>query len=168
MDIQEVFNNIGFDPKMAIFSTINFLIVFLVLNKFLFKKVGKILSDRQSEISESLKNAEFFKNAKKEAELESDKIIAEANSKANEIIKTSQLRAEELFKKSENEASEKAENIVNDARELIKNEKNKMIRDLTEEISKLAIEGAEKIILQKINDKSDLDLIKSYINKLDI
>ena len=43
-------NFIGFNPWTALFTLLNMVITFLILKKFLFKPVNKMIDDRQKEI----------------------------------------------------------------------------------------------------------------------
>ena len=63
-------NFIGLNPWTALFTLCNLVIVFLMLKKFLFKPVNKMIDDRQKEIDGLFADANAAKE--KAAELEAD------------------------------------------------------------------------------------------------
>ena len=75
----EILNNFGFEPILFFAQIVNFLIIYLVLKKFLYKPLLKVLNDRKHKIEEGLKSAE-----------ESNRLLKETIDKEQEILKNAQ------------------------------------------------------------------------------
>ena len=104
----EILKNFGFEPVFFTAQIINFLILFFVFKRFLYKPILKILKDRTNAIEKGLRDTESARVALEEAEAQKDKIIAAAAEEAEKIIKETKTNAhvirEELFGKSREEA----------------------------------------------------------------
>ena len=81
----EILNNFGFEPILFFAQIVNFLIIYLVLKKFLYKPLLKVLNDRKHKIEEGLKSAE-----------ESNRLLKETIDKEQEILKNAQLDAKKV------------------------------------------------------------------------
>src|SRR5437870_10658982 len=56
--LMEILKNFGFEPILFIAQIVNFVIIYLILKKFLYKPVLKLLKDRKQTIAGGLKQAE--------------------------------------------------------------------------------------------------------------
>ena len=54
----EILGNIGFDWPVALANLVNFLIIFFLLHKFVFKPLGKTVEKRKRDIADGLAAAD--------------------------------------------------------------------------------------------------------------
>lgn len=167
MDLQQIFDNLGFDWRMALFSTINFLLVFVILRQFLFKRVGDVLTNRKNYIEESIKRSEEYNKRFEETEKERADIIKAANDKANDIVAKAKIDAEELSEQKKSEANAEADKIISKAKEQADRERGEMISTLKKETADLAIMATEKIIEKELDQETDKKIIDEYLDTLD-
>lgn len=165
--MEQVIENLGVDLRMMLFSTINFLIVLFILNKFLFGRIGRFLRERQAEIEQSLQNAEQVKIELAEAEVTKTKIIADAGVKANTIVSTAEDTANTIVTDARNKAKNDVEHLHAEAQRKIENERNEMIKELKTKTADLAIMATEKILDQKLDEEKDKQIISKYLDTLD-
>src|SRR3989344_2501397 len=78
----EILKNFGFEPVFFTAQIINFLILFFVFKRFLYKPILKILKDRTNAIEKGLRDTESARVALEEAEAQKEKIIAQAHDAA--------------------------------------------------------------------------------------
>lgn len=138
----KILENFGFEPVFFIAQIINFLILFFVFKKFLYKPILKLLKDRAQEIAKGLSDAEQAQKTLEEAQAQKDKIIAEAALEAEKIIKETQVNAQGLRDEILNKAKEEADKIILFARDSARAELAQ-IKDQAREIS---IELTKKIL----------------------
>ncbi|MDQ6985733.1 MAG: F0F1 ATP synthase subunit B [Candidatus Dojkabacteria bacterium] len=167
MDIQEIFDKIGFDFKMAIFNMVNFLVFFFILHKFVFGKIAKIIEERNNKIETGLKDAEAAKQAKNHAEETALDIVREASEKANTIIAESKSSANKEVSEIKDKAQIEIKDMKDRAKKQLETEKQEVMGEIKEKTADLAIQATEKIIGEKINDKKDKEIINDYLNKID-
>ena len=142
----------------------NLLILFLLMKKFLFGPVKKIMDARQEEIEKNISDADTMKKEAMDMKEEYQKKLIDAKAEADEIIKTAtktaQLREEEIL----TDANKKASDILAKADKQVEQLKVNAINDIKGEVSGMATSIASKIIEKDINEKDHERLIEEFIN----
>lgn len=144
----------------------NLLILTLILKKFLFKPVQKILAERRSQVDDLYSDAE---EAKAQAESDKKKYsekLKGAQDEADSIIKTATARADKLGDEIITDAKRKAADTVMKAEADIEREKKKAMNELKNEISAISVQIAENVVSREIKDEDHKELIDSFIDKL--
>ncbi|MGN1410857.1 MAG: F0F1 ATP synthase subunit B [Eubacteriales bacterium] len=144
----------------------NLLILTLILKKFLFKPVQKILAERRSQVDNLYSDAE---EAKAQAESDKKKYTEKlkgAQDEADSIIKTATARADKLGDEIITDAKRKAADTVMKAEADIEREKKKAMNELKNEISAISVQIAENVVSREIKDEDHKELIDSFIDKL--
>ena len=95
-----------------IFTWANLLILFLLLKKFLFKPVTKILDERAEEIENSYKQAEETNDKALSLKSEYEEKLLSAKNEADGIIKSAVETADRRSESIVNEANEKVRYIM--------------------------------------------------------
>jgi F-type H+-transporting ATPase subunit b len=135
------FLNINFFT--ALFTLCNFIALFLVLKKFLFKPVMKIIQDRQQEIDDIYAEADKAKAEAAAMQQEYAQKLTAAGQTSEQIVKDAvergKLREEEIVRQANAEASA----IMEKANATIAQEKKKAVNDAKNEISDIAMSIAE-------------------------
>lgn len=157
---------IGVDFWNALFVLLNTIALFLVLKKFLFVPVKKIIDDRQKEIDDLYLDAN---NAKKEAQnmrTEYQQKLSAAQETSERLVKEAvsrgQAREEEIVRQANQEASA----ILDKASADIALEKKKAINDAKDEISDIAMAIAGKVVGRQLNGADQATLIDHFIDEL--
>ena len=157
---------IGVNFWTALFTLLNFLALFFVLKKFLFKPVLKMSQDRQQEIDDMYLDAGNAKSEAQALEAEYKEKLAVASQTGERIVKEAvargQSREEEIIRKANEEASA----ILDKAAADIAMEKKKAVNDAKDEISELAVAIAEKVVGRELNQADQAKLVDSFINEL--
>ncbi len=144
----------------------NLLILTLIVKKFLFKPVQKILAERQAEVDNLYQQAE-----ESAASAENDKQIyheklEKAEHEVEEIIKSATIRAERLGDEIVAEANAKADAAIKKADADIAQSKKKAINEIKNDIAGISVSIAEKVVEREINEKDHNDIIESFIEQL--
>jgi F-type H+-transporting ATPase subunit b len=149
-----------------VFKVFNFAVLVAILVKYAGKPLKNYLQKRSADVREKLDEA--------------DRLFKEADTLKNEYqARLAKLDGEiEAFKKSVQEDTEKEKNkILAEATEFARRIKEQAsityqqeIREMTgrikEEIAKLTMERAEKLIVEKYNAKDDELMVDEFIQKL--
>lgn len=117
---------LSFDPKIFLFSIVNFVILFFILKKFLFIPIYNILTERKNKIKKSLEEIERVKNERELLTAEKDDIIAKAGKESQEILK----EAEKMKKEILNTGREEVEKIIKSSRESIGKEREDLKKEM--------------------------------------
>jgi ATP synthase F0 subunit b len=125
------------------------LVVILILYFFVFKKIFEKLEERKKIITDGIEKSELAGEKLIEAEKKSGEIISEARIEASEKINLAINTAKEKEEIILSEAKNKGEVILEKAKKTGEDQKKDIISEADEEIVKMAILGAEKILSKK-------------------
>lgn len=157
---------VSIDLWTMIFTWANLIILFLLLKKFLFKPVNKVLSDRAAEIENTYKAAAETRRDAENMKDEYEKRISKAKSEADGIIKTAVEKADRRGENIVNEANEKARHLMEKAQKQIDMDKEKAVKEASDDIASMAVDVAEKLINKKLDASDDDKLISDIIDKM--
>ena len=157
---------IGLDPKTIILQALGFLIVLLVLWKFVFGRVGGLLEDRRNEITSRVKKLEADQH-------ELDRLNAETRQRLNEIETEGQTTIQAAINEGNAErqrildqARQDAAAELDKARAEIQREKDEAILELQATVAEVAIDAASKIIDQTLDAEQHQHIIDESIRRL--
>jgi F-type H+-transporting ATPase subunit b len=162
----EILNNFGFEPILFFAQIVNFLIIFFVLKKFLYKPVLRLLKERRDKIAEGLRQADEAAKLLEQTLQKEEKILKEAQEKARQLIVDAKSETEEMLKNSEIETKKKVDEMLKEARAQIIYETGIAEKRLESNISKLAVAFLEKSLKGFFGQKEQEILMKDAIKKL--
>lgn len=157
---------LGINLNVFIAQLVNFLVVLLVLWKFAYKPIMKLLDDRSQKIEESLKQSEVIAMRVDALEQERAEVIAQAKSDASQILTLTREEAEKKKLEMVEQAKKEVEKVILLGKDRLKTEKEQMVREAKEELIELAVAGAKKILEESIDEKKSGALAESVIKKM--
>ncbi|MBR5570419.1 MAG: F0F1 ATP synthase subunit B [Oscillospiraceae bacterium] len=157
---------LGVNLFTAIFTLANTVALFLVLKKFLFKPVMKVITDRQKEIDDSLAEAEQAKQDAQVMRQEYEQKLSDATQTGERIVKEAVARGQSREEEIIRQANREAEAIREKAAEDVQREKRKAVNDAKNEISGIALAIAGKVVGRELNEQDQSDLVDSFIDQL--
>ena len=136
-----------------------FIVAFLILKKWAFKPILKVLRERRELIDKGVHLGEEMKHQQKELDKKVEGELKKAREKADGIIANSQSEARRIIREGEDTASQKAENLITDAKNHIELDVARARKQLEHDIVGLVSEATEVIIDEKVDAKKDASLI---------
>ena len=156
---------LGINLKDLIFAVANFLILVLILGKFLYKPFLGILEKRKQTIEDAFTNAEAT-NRKADEKYEAyTKKLARAEAESREIIENARLKADDHANMIVEEAKAEAARIKLQAEKEAVREKEKALREVREQIGQLAILAAEQILEKEVAAEGQEEIIDRVLEK---
>ena len=153
---------LGIDVKLILAQIFNFVVLFVVLKKFLYKPLLKIFTERKEKIEEGLLNAEKIKKELAEIEVDRQKVLSLARKEAVDLIleqrKFAQKEKEEIIEEARVKASEE----VKKGMVLAKTEMEKAKLELKKEAIGIAGSLVKKILLG-LSEEEQHKLIKKSL-----
>lgn len=156
---------LGIDWKLLVEQALAFLILVLVLGKFVYPTLMKAVDNRRDEIEAGLQEAKESREALVQAEAKVDDVLAAARKDADAIIARAHTEAGTMVADAEAKAQARAEQIVTDARAQLDSDVRKAREALKADTIKLVAAATEQIIHEKLDDKKDASLIKKALEK---
>lgn len=147
-------------------SLCNLLIMFLILRRFLFKPVQRMLSERQQQVDDVYAAADRDRADAGSMRTQYEHRLAQARDEADGIVRnatqTAQRRGEEIV----NEASAQAAHLKQKAQQEIALERRQMLTDVRSEISDMAVSIASKVVEREINAADHASLVDEFIRNV--
>jgi F-type H+-transporting ATPase subunit b len=157
---------LGINLKIFIAQLINFTVVLLVLWKWAYKPIVKLLDERSEKIEKSVKQADEIDKRVSELAEEQKTIVAEAKGEANNILELARTEAEERKQQLLSKAKEDVQLVVNQGKNQLQAEKEQMIIDAREQIAMIAVEASRKILSSSIDEKEAQRLAEDVVNDM--
>lgn len=149
-----------------IFQWGNLLILYLVIKKFLFGPIQKIIESRENEVQNLYDTAEQAKNDAVALKEEYSQHLANAKDEANEILKNANkkatVRSEEIIR----DAQEKAAAIIARADVQIEMERKHAFEEVKQDISDIALLAASKVVERELSAEEHERLIGEFIENV--
>ena len=162
---EDIFAALGIDWRLLILQIVAFLILVVLLGKFVYPWLMKSVDERQANIEEAAKAAKKAQESAADSQAETAALLAEARKESAEIVATAKLEAAEIASTSEAKAKSTAEKIVADAHAQISKDIDKARRELHDETLELITLATEKIVRKKLDSKADEALIADVLKE---
>ena len=135
-------------PDFGLFfwMTLIFAIVFFILAKFGFPLITDMVKKRSDSIEQSLRDAEEARKSLKTLAEEQKKLIEEARKEQARILNEAAASGEKIMQEAKDQAKAQTTAMIEQAREEIRIEQDTARRQLSSEVSALAIEVAETLV----------------------
>lgn len=150
---------LGIDGQALLIQLVTFILAFLVLRRYAFKPILKVLQERRDTIDKGVTLGEEMQ--KERAKL--DKTVASelhaARTKADGILAEASDTARATVREAEERARSKGDGIVKDAEERAAQEVKRARKALESELVGLISDATEAIIDEKVDAQKDAQLI---------
>ncbi len=147
-------------------SLANLTILFLLLKKFLYKPVTKMLEARRAEIDNQYADAENASNSAKAKDAELTERLNNAKAEAEDIVKEAADAARARGDKIVEDAKASADGIIRQAESDAELQRKKATENIKQQIVEVSTALAEKMLEREINSDDHKALIDDFINKL--
>ena len=147
-------------------ALINLTILFLLLKKFLYKPVEKVLKKREEELNGQYEKAGDALAAAKAAQEEYEAKLSGAKLEADDIIRDATDTAAKRSHRIVEDARDEADAIVKRAKTEADLELDRAKKEIKDEIVDVSSLIAEKVLMREISDEDHKKLIDSFIEKI--
>lgn len=157
---------LSFDTGFAIWELITLIIFLFVMGKFAVPVLLDALEEREGRIKESLESAEEALKRAEKISQDNEKALREAEKKAQQIRKDAIEEAEMLRAERIEKSKEEADKMIEQARETIEQEKKRALMELRDEVAKIAVQSAAKIIDSELDEQKNSKLVDDFIKDI--
>ena len=157
---------LGIDWRLFIAQIINFLVLFFVLRKFLYKPVVIMLESRRKTIEKSLEDALKMEESVARMNAENEKKLQEIKKEAARILEEAAARAEKMHEEKMGLTRQDVQKIIEQGKVQLAEERQEVFRGVREEAATL-ITSALAIVLKDIpHEKISKALIEESLKKI--
>lgn len=138
-------------------------LVFLLLAKFGFPIITKMVHKRSDYIEESLHNADAARQELNELAIKQQELIDQARKTQSQILKEATETKDRIISQARIEAQAISDQIIAHAKEEIAAEREAALRELCTEVSLLSMQISEKILCKELEKNTQQS---EFINRL--
>lgn len=156
---------IHFNLHEGLMVLFNLLILFIILKYILFDKVTNFMEARSNEIKNSIDSSIKAKEDAEEMKTSYHLKLNAAIDEADKIVNDAKSKAHKEYDSIVLVAKKDAEKIISNAKAEIEKEKSKMINELKNQVTLLAISAASKVIEANMDTASNRQIVDKFIKE---
>jgi F-type H+-transporting ATPase subunit b len=149
--VKETAETFGWNLWLFLSQVISFVVVAVLMRKFAYQPILRVLHERRDRIAEGLRNADKIKQQLAEAEQRHSEILAKANAEAQRMIDQARESAGHVAERREQEAIAAAEQILAKAHEASRLEHERTMAELKREVGRLVVDTTAKVTGKVLN-----------------
>lgn len=163
--MNELLSQLGIDWKLLLAQGVNFLILLVVLTKFVYRPLMKMVEERRKRIEFGIKAGEKGAKIINEAEEEKAGIIKNADTQAVAIISEAEKNAQKRAQDIALQADKKAQQTLKEVMMLAERKEQEEMERVSSEAKKLVKEAIIKTVQLKPEQVDD-KLIEEALHKI--
>jgi len=143
--MDKILTDFGVQPVYLVAQAVNFIILLLILKKFLYKPILKVLKDRNKTISDSLIKAEQITKELQTTEVKAAEKLSEASKQAREIIANASNTAHQIIVEAHEKAQVDVDLMMEQGKQSISVEREMMKNEMRGQLAGLVVLGVERV-----------------------
>lgn len=158
---------LGINTGFLLAQILNFLvIIFIPALIFLWRPLTNMLDGRAAKIQKSLEDSAVAANARRNAEVEVEKVLADARTDAQRVVEEARSRGEEVAASIETDARTEADAIRAEARARANEERDRQLADLRGQVVAIAVAMSQRLIGDTLDEKRQQALVSDFFAKV--
>jgi F-type H+-transporting ATPase subunit b len=162
----EAANPLAFDPDLAIFSAIVFVLLVAILAKYAWPAISAALDEREQRIADSIAAAESKHERAKQLLAEHEAKLAATAGEVRALLEEARRDAEHTRKSIAAKGDQDAKAALERALREIDRAKDGAIHELAITSANVAIELARKVVREKLSQDEQNQLVRDALGKL--
>jgi F-type H+-transporting ATPase subunit b len=157
---------LGINLGYLIIQIIAFIVIYVLLSRFLYDPLTNVLRNRRARIEKALEDSAVAANARRNAEAEIEKLLADARVDAQRVIEEARSRGEEVAATIEAEARTEADAIRAEARSRGNEERDRQLADLRSQVVAIAVAMSQRLIGETLDEQRQQALVSDFFAKV--
>lgn len=145
---------------------LNIVVLFFFLRWLLYKPVIKFLNNRSDSIQRQIDEAAKMQTDAEQLKAQCEEMMASAHDLAAQIINQGRTLADDQAKQIITDAEAEAKETRERTKRAIAQQKKQAILDMRQEITRLAVEIAGKVLEREVSYEDNKDIINKFFEKV--
>ena len=158
--------NLGINPGFLLIQVIAFIVLYVLMTRFIFSPLVNMLNERRNRIAKGLEDAAAAARARENAEAQAENILAGARAEAQKVIDEARGRGDDVAATIEQDARQIAAKIQYDAQTEAVATRNAELGNLREQVLNISVAVASRILNETITKTKQKALVNSFIADL--
>lgn len=151
----------------VIAQIVSFLLLLLLLRKFLWGRILKALDERKERIADEYQRIETGKADAAKARADYEEKIAAIDAEAQKRLRAAVEEGQGIIDAMRKTGHEQAQGIIDNAKASMQYEIVKAKEAIKEELVDITIKAAENIIEEKLTEDDDRRIVEDFLKRLD-
>ena len=164
--IQQIASTFGVDWPHLLSQIISFSVVCVLLHRFAYKPILKILDERRKQIAQGIADTEKIRSELAQAENTCRDIVLQANLQATKLIEEAHAAAGRVQDQETQKAIAAAEQILAKSREAAAQEHARMLTELKREVGQLVVQAATRLTGRILTSEDQRRMAEDTIERL--
>ncbi len=162
--MSDILHSLNVTPAEFWVQVAGFLILIWLLNRYLSKPILNVIESRQTDIRTTYDQLDADRAAMERARAEYEQRLAGIENDARERISAAVKEAQALRGSIIADAQKQAESIVETGRADLERERTRTFLELRQDVVNLAIQAAERVVGESMNDERQRRLVDQFIS----
>lgn len=154
------------NPGLIIWTIITFILLLLVLRKLAWKPLLDALHRREDSVQTAISSAEHARDEAEKLLKEHRRQLDQVEQEGRRILAEHRSQANQLKEEIVQQANNQSRKLIEQARVEIERDKEAALVQLRSEVAGLAIQAAEKILGEELNEQRHRAIIDTYLREL--
>ena len=156
------------DFGLVFWMFVAFILLFLVLAKWGWPVIIKMMDERAATIDRGVEDAKQAKEQLDNARAEAQKYVAEAQSRQAEMLREAAKMKTEIIEQAKNEAAEAARKEMDAAKAAIEQARKEAELQFRNEVGKFSIDIAEKMVRNQMkSSEAQTELVNKLLDEIE-
>lgn len=155
------------DIQQILTQIVAFLILLVILRRFAWRPILTLLDERRDRIAKGLKDIEESKARLEALKVDYEAKIRAIEDEARQKIASAVREGKEIASQIREESRQKAQELLKRMRENLEIEMIKAKVELKDEIARLVIETAEKVVGKTLSEDRHKELVMEFMKDLE-
>ena len=155
------------DSGLLFWMFLSFGIVFVVLAKYGFPIIVKMVEGRKTYIDQSLEVAREANAQLSKLKEQGEALVVAANKEQGRILKEAMQERDKIIHEARKQAEAAAQKELDEVKKQIQIEKDEAILDIRRQVAILSVDIAEKVIRKNLDDKREqMEMIDRMLDEV--
>jgi len=158
---------LSIDPAVLLLQIVGFVILYLLLRRFLFRPLLGVMEQREQEIEAGLKRGEEAARQLARIDEERERVIAQSREEGREQVRQAVRDGEQARERLLKEARDDVQQLHARARDSLKLEREEAMLELRRQVVDLALLAARQAVLGRLDAEQHRRAVDDFIADLE-
>lgn len=159
----EILAKLGIDWKLFVAQIVNFVILLIILRRFVYRPMLAFLEERTTRIDKGLKDADLARKKLGEMERKEKEVLDEAKKEAQKMLEKAELIGKQNYEKMLSKATDDVKLLMHQSAQKMELERVKMLNEAKAQLADLIILTTEKVLQEKVDAQKESELIQRHL-----
>lgn len=162
--MEAIAGTLGLNWQGLLWHAINFIVLLLLLQRFLFKPVVGMLDARAQRVRDSMEQAEQARRAAEQAEADRQTLLAETRREAEQIRNRADEQAKRILADAEARAVERQHQIEQQAEASARQIEERVMQQVRAQLADLVVTAVDRVTRGAVDANAQRGLVQQFLS----